>query len=101
MINPMYYPIEIHKICNDCFEDGPTVEEGQVLTESSSSFSYCGMCHSYKNQNFTQYHSIVVQIGHIDIEECDCGELHGRIMHNDGGNYHHNTLALRRIYNIT
>ena len=97
--------IKTHQICNDCYEEtfvsSPEVEEGQVLTETSSEYAYCGMCHSYKNRNFTQYHRIVVKIGHVHIEECDCMESHGRIMHNDGGNYHHNTLELARIYNIT
>ena len=80
--------------CESCIEEiydfqakaGTTREfPFEELVVSSSGFSCCAGCASYtKTTDWAE-----LKVEKIREDECDCVEKHGRIQHNDGGNYHY------------
>ena len=69
--------------CEQCDEDGG--DRWPVVVTSSSDFDHCGLCDRYQQTPAVR----TVRVVEVFEEACDCLEKHGRILHRNGGSYHH------------
>ena len=60
------------------------------LYVSSADFSMCADCKTYGETPVVREFPVEL----LSVEKCDCIEKHGRIQHNDGGNYHLTTYQV-------
>ena len=60
------------------------------LYVSTTDFPMCADCKTYGETPVVREFAVEL----LSVEECDCIEKHGRIQHNNGGNYHLTTYQV-------
>lgn len=75
-------------LCKECLNE---IKGKFEFVESSSDFDQdkCQICGHREWDTSVK----VTDVNCIVKEECDCVEKHGRIMHNNGGNYHRDVFT--------
>lgn len=63
---------------------------GTELMKSTADRDFCAICGNYGRE----FSNKTFNVKSIEQEECDCIEKHGRILHNNGGNYHISTYKI-------
>jgi hypothetical protein len=95
-INEKNLKKEIFWICDSCsgYKRYPKEQieeiikkENKTLTKSScSGWDFCSVCGNYGH--FKNPYYLEAKVLNEEHEECNCIEEHGKVLHNDGGNYH-------------
>ena len=80
--------IRVCEQCEQCDEDGG--DRWPLVVTSSSDFDHCGLCDRYQQTPAVR----TVRVVEVFEEACDCLEKHGRVLHRNGGSYHHRYYLL-------